>query len=135
MIINTHLDILSIHKTLFSRKNNFIHFSALHLTAVGLSERRYHCRSSDGRVGGGGVQAKLAKKQSYAMLSKANQSQAKHCSVAVVLQVEDVAGSVAALLHDASLHHHLHLVLEGVLGHLVLATCRRSSARLRREET
>lgn len=59
--------------------------------------------------------------------------------VAVVLQVEDVAGSVAALLHDPplhdpSLHHHLHLVLQGVLGHFVIAA-RRRSARLRREET
>lgn len=55
-------------------------------------------------------------------------------SVAVVLQVKDVAGSVAALLHDTSLHHHLHLVLEGELSHLVLAA-RRRDARLRREET
>lgn len=60
---------------------------------------------------------------------------AKCCSVAVVLQVEDVAGFVAALLHDASLHHHLHLVLEGELGRVVLTACGCGSTRLRREET
>lgn len=62
--------------------------------------------------------------------------QAEHCSVAVVLQVEDVAGLVATLLHDASLHHHLHhLVLEGELGHFILTACCSGSTRLGREET
>ena len=45
-----------------------------------------------------------------AELDSVSHSQA---SVAVILQIEDVAGFVAALLHDTSLHHHLHLVLEG----------------------
>lgn len=41
--------------------------------------------------------------------------QAKLCdvgaSVAVFTQVENVAGLVAALIQDASLNHHIHLVL------------------------
>ena len=40
--------------------------------------------------------------------------------VAVVLEVKDVAGSVAALIHDASLLQILHLVLEGQFRHLIV---------------
>ena len=86
---------------------------------------------------GGGlcVQATLAKRLSCAKLCLAEQNLAEHCSVAVVLQVKDVAGLVAALLHDPSLHHHLHLVLEGKLSQLVFTSPTSSSAHFWREET
>lgn len=80
----------------------------------------------------GGFMAMLAEKLSYAKLGIADSI--NHCSVAVVLQVKDVAGSVAALLHNASLHHHLHLVLVGELSHLIITT-RCCSAHFWREET
>lgn len=53
-------------------------------------------------------------------------------SVAVVLQVDEVAGPDAAPLHDASLHHHLRLVFEGVLSYLIVAAC--CPASLRRQK-
>ena len=51
--------------------------------------------------------------------------------VAVVLEVKDVAGSVAALIHNASLLHLLHLVLEGQFSHLFIPS---GSARHGRQE-
>lgn len=76
---------------------------------------------------------RLTSKLSFAQLNQAKQSGPHHCSVAVVLQVQEVAGPEAALLHDASLHHHLHLVFEGELSHLIIAA--RCSACLRREKS
>lgn len=75
----------------------------------------------------------LAGKLSYAKLNQAKQSGGEHGSVAVVLQVQEVAGPEAALLHNASLYHHLHLVFEGIFSHLIIAAC--CSARLRREKS
>ena len=43
--------------------------------------------------------------------------------VAVVLEVKNVAGPVAALIHDASLLQLLNLVLEGQFSHLIIPSC------------
>ena len=88
-----------------------------------------------GEGGNGRVQAKLAKKLSHAKLGYAKKSEAKHCSLAVRLQVGEGTGCVAAVLPWASPLHHLHLVLEGELCHLVCAARRCSSASFRWEET
>lgn len=102
----------------------FIFFSALHLTAVNFSVTAlipYFWGNN------------LARKQSYAKLNQAKQSGAEIWSVAVVLQVDEVAGPEAALFHNASLHHHLHLVFERVFSHLIIDAC--CSACLRREKS
>lgn len=77
--------------------------------------------------------SRLTRRLNRAKLNQAKQSGANHWSVAVVLQVQEVAGPEAALLHNASLHHHLHLVFEGVLSHLIIAAC--CSACLWREKS
>lgn len=52
-----------------------------------------------------------------------------------VLQVKEAAGLVTALLHRASPHNHLHLLLEGKLVDLVLGPCWCFSAGLWRNQT